>query len=574
MNSIRTRVIALTLVMTACGIGFTAWLALVGTEQALRRQTEKSLEVDAAIYQSFINYGVDHRDWSGVQGLAEKLSAKHHRRIAITTPQGTVLADSDRADGGTPRPLPPAPTARLDPANPAVMGMVESSGPGDTTTTVLPTAAIQQALACLKINKLPFDAASAELGVITPDPDATLTGEQLSGFSRCLEIATPASPEVDQFLTRVMDCLRTAGLTPVRLGQEVRVVETTAQAKASRDACDAQAVAASIAPPANLYLGTRDGAARLVRSTWGTTAPLIAALLAAAALAAWVLGRRITTPIVRLAGSARALEAGDYTQPIPTHRTREVGDLSSALDSLAESLKRNEELRKQMVSDIAHELRNPLNTMAGTLEAIRDGVIKPSPAVLESLSEESMHLNGLVSDLQDLAVADAGGLHVTPVPADLADLVGAAVTAHRPSAELKGLELNFEATGSNLAMVDPVRFRQVLDNLLTNARRHTNAGSISVRVQDRDVVVADTGDGMSPDAIDNIFERFWRADASRSRATGGAGLGLPIAVELVRAHDARLTVESAIGRGSIFRITGLSAPSAATPQPAETTDQK
>jgi signal transduction histidine kinase len=232
---------------------------------------------------------------------------------------------------------------------------------------------------------------------------------------------------------------------------------------------------------------------------------------------------------------------------------------------MADALECAEQLRRTMVSDVAHELRTPLTNMRGYLEAISDGVISPTPATISSLHEEALLLNRLVDDLQDLALADAGQLRLWRCPTDLGLLAEQAVAVFRPRMDLKGVVCALRvAPGLPLADLDAERVGQVLRNLLNNALMYTPAGGVvTVEVRERgggaipalEVSVEDTGVGIAPDDLPLVFERFYRADRSRNRSTGGAGLGLTIVRRLVEAHGGDVTVNSTLGVGSRFTFT-------------------
>jgi two-component system sensor histidine kinase BaeS len=189
------------------------------------------------------------------------------------------------------------------------------------------------------------------------------------------------------------------------------------------------------------------------------------------------------------------------------------------------------------------------------LEAAQDGVLPLDPALVRSLIEESGLLERLVADLQDLALADAGRLALHPEERDAADLAEQAVAAHRAQAEVSDVDLRFAAEPV-VVHADPARLRQALGNLVSNAIRHTPAGgSVSVTVHgDATFTVTDTGSGIAAEHVPHIFDRFYRADPSRSRATGGSGLGLAITKHLVDAHGGTLDVTSTPGKGSTFTI--------------------
>jgi two-component system sensor histidine kinase BaeS len=225
---------------------------------------------------------------------------------------------------------------------------------------------------------------------------------------------------------------------------------------------------------------------------------------------------------------------------------------------MAENLENTERLRRNMVADVAHELRTPLSNLRGYLEAISDGVVQPDETTIRSLSEEAATLSRLIDDLQELSLADAGELKLITQPEDIARLIREAVTTSQAKATAKGLtfttDLPEELPEVN---IDLHRIRQVLLNLLENAVAHTREGGrITVSARQRDgqvyISVADTGEGIPPEDLPMIFERFYRVDKSRTRATGGSGLGLTIAKRLVEAHGGTIEVRSQPGRGSVF----------------------
>ena len=275
-----------------------------------------------------------------------------------------------------------------------------------------------------------------------------------------------------------------------------------------------------------------------------------------AAIAAIFLARRIVGPVEALTAAARLMEGGDLSRRVKVDSRDEVGSLAGAFNSMADSLTRAERLRRNMVNDIAHELRTPLTNIRCHLETLQDGMASPTPEMIDSLYEEAILLNGLIDDLQDLALAEAGQLRLEPRPIAVADEVNLAVAGLRRQAHERGLTIDIEIPES-LAPVqaDPRRLGQSLRNLLRNAITHTPAGG-NIRVSARDVeagvefMVQDTGHGIDPEHLPYIFERFYRADSSRDRATGGAGLGLAIVKQLILAHGGQIRAESVKGQGT------------------------
>jgi len=214
-----------------------------------------------------------------------------------------------------------------------------------------------------------------------------------------------------------------------------------------------------------------------------------------------------------------------------------------------------------MVADVAHELRTPLSNLKGYLEAISDGVVTPDEKTIRSLSEEASTLSRLVDDLQELSLADAGEIKLVREPADIVGLIKDTAAGMKAKADARGIVLTDDLPAKLPAVnIDSQRIRQVLSNLLENAVAHTDKGGrITVAAREREgqiqVSVADTGEGIPAKDLPLIFERFYRVDRSRTRKTGGSGLGLTIAKRLVEAHGGTIEVKSEAGKGSTFTFT-------------------
>lgn len=291
-----------------------------------------------------------------------------------------------------------------------------------------------------------------------------------------------------------------------------------------------------------------------------TRSLLVAGLLAGAlAIAlAVVLSARIVGPIQALTEAARRLQGGDFSHRVPVRGPDELGKLALAFNAMADGLARSERLRRTMVGDVAHDLRTPLTNVGGFLEALEDGIISATPAVVTSMMEEVLLLNRLIDDLQDLALAEAGQLRLDLAALDLRSELDVAATAVRPQAEAKGLCVRVLPTPEGLQVTaDPARVHQVLRHLLSNALTHSSEGGVITLAArpgatpgEVEVEVRDTGAGIAPEHLPDVFERFYRADPSRTRSTGGTGLGLTIVKQLVEAHGGRVRIESALGQGT------------------------
>lgn len=283
--------------------------------------------------------------------------------------------------------------------------------------------------------------------------------------------------------------------------------------------------------------------------------------VAIALLLTFVLSRRILAPVRALTQAARRFGKGEFSRRVDYRGQGEMAELAQSFNSMAEDLEHTEHLRRNMVADIAHELRTPLSNLSGYLEAIGDGIVRPDDATIRSLSEEASSLSRLVDDLQELSLADTGSLKLVLQTADIAAIISETVTAIQAKAASRGLTVAADmAGGLPPVMVDTHRIRQVLHNLLENAVIHTDSGgSITVSAAREGgyirISVTDTGEGIPADELPRIFERFYRVDKSRTRATGGTGLGLTIARRLVEAHGGAISVESTPGKGTTFRFT-------------------
>ena len=283
--------------------------------------------------------------------------------------------------------------------------------------------------------------------------------------------------------------------------------------------------------------------------------------VAIALLITFFLSRRILAPVKALTLAARRLGQGDFSQRVQFKDKSEVGELAQTFNSMANDLERAEQLQRNMVADVAHELRTPLSNIRGYLEAIRDGVVEPDAATIRSLDEEASLLSQLVDDLQELSLAETGELKLVCQTEDIARLIKQTVAAVQAQAATKGLSVSIDLPDKLPPVnIDSHRIGQVLRNLLENAVTHTAKGgaiSIAARQQDNwvEVSVADTGEGIPAEELPNIFERFYRVDKSRARATGSSGLGLTIAKRLVEAHGGKIEVQSEPGKGSRFSFT-------------------
>jgi signal transduction histidine kinase len=283
--------------------------------------------------------------------------------------------------------------------------------------------------------------------------------------------------------------------------------------------------------------------------------------VAIALIITFFLSRRILAPVKSLTLATKRLGLGDFSQRVQSKDRSEVGELAHTFNAMAGDLERAEWLKRNMIADVAHELRTPLSNIRGYLEAVRDGVIESDVNTFRSLDEEATLLSRLVDDLQELSLAEAGELKLICQPSDISELIKQTVAVARAQAVTKGISLSIDVTDKlPLVNIDSYRIHQVMRNLLENAVAYTTNGD-AIRVTARrndnyiEVSVTDTGEGIPNEDLPNIFERFYRVDKSRARATGGSGLGLTIAKRFVEAHGGQIEARSELGKGSCFTFT-------------------
>ncbi len=265
--------------------------------------------------------------------------------------------------------------------------------------------------------------------------------------------------------------------------------------------------------------------------------------------------RRFAQPLGDVMDAVHRLAGGDYSARVEVDGPAEIRALGSAVNTMAARLESGEEQRRNLVADIAHEVRTPLAIIRGNIEGVLDGVYPADEAHLGPVLEEVDVIARLIDDLHTLSSAEAGVLRLHREPVDLAELIQDVTTSFAAQSEARGVELAAHASVDPIVSVDPARIRQVLENLLTNALRHTEpGGSIEVRLDSAgagyEVSVRDTGTGIPPDVLPHIFERYRKAPDST-----GSGLGLAIARRLVEAHGGTIAAESTLGEGTTIRFT-------------------
>lgn len=300
---------------------------------------------------------------------------------------------------------------------------------------------------------------------------------------------------------------------------------------------------------------------------------LVAAIAATlvAVIISIIVSRRIVGPIQSMTEASTGIAGGDYHRRVAIPSEDELGTLAHSFNIMAETLEQTEQRRVALIGDVAHELRTPLAIVRSSVEAIADEAVPPDPEHLAEIQREIARLQRLVTDMENLSRAEAGQIHLTRQPADVAVLIRAATTRLQSQFEDKRVALVVVVPDAPPTIpLDADRIQQVLINLLGNALHYTPSGGrvcVSARLiiptpPERnsdgavEISVLDTGIGIAQEHISHLFERFYRVDKSRSRLGGGSGIGLTIARHLVEAHGGRIWVESqGVGKGSTFMFT-------------------
>lgn len=296
----------------------------------------------------------------------------------------------------------------------------------------------------------------------------------------------------------------------------------------------------------------------------------LAIALTAAGFVTWYIARRMTRPLEQLAAVARRLSDGDYAARAPSFGAGpEISALTTTINEVAAQLQTTEDTRRRLLADLAHELRTPLATIGAYLDGLDDGVTQWSAQTSHVLRDQADRLGRLSEDLAEVSRAEEGHLGLDLAPTSVGELVTAGAQGVQAGYAAKGVQLRVlgpahdgaDGAAAAAVTVDRDRILQVLTNLLTNALRHTPAGATvtvgaALTTRAVTITVSDTGEGISPEALPHVFERFYRADAARDRQSGGSGIGLTIARAIAVAHGGTLEAASAgPGRGATFTLT-------------------
>ena len=573
------RLLATSVVIAVAAIASTAWLATQTTSRAIRQEQGRSLADDKSVYDMVVSYAATHRDWAGIQHLIEARAADIDRRITLMSVDREVIADSKPGVSlaGT-RVSAAVDPLRLDPGLIGGADGIDARAVGpyrlpEKERAELRTAAEGQlkCMASVGINGVLQQRADGRPTVRATNADTNGLGGHCAAKFR----TTTATEDraLAQLATMTGRCLGLSGRSRMTIDRDFAVLSMTvspddrsldvgtARTRACLRKARVDQLRPYVAPPALLFVTDPDSAVQepvfsLSRANILRILGVTGGVLFATVLITVVTGRRLIRPLRAL--TEAAAQPLDRFPTMPVTRHDEIGYLARALNDLNERRARAEAQRRRMVSDIAHELRNPLTNIRAWLEAVQDGVVRTGPAVLDLLHDEASVLHHIIDDLSDLAAADAGTLRIHREPVHVRDVLAQVLASQSSTASSGRITLALNVEADPVAVVDPVRLRQMVGNLLSNAIRYTPAGG-TVRLtaaagDDLTVVVSDTGIGIVEADLPHIFDRFWRADSSRARATGGSGLGLPIARQLAEAHGGTLTARSRPGEGTTMTL--------------------
>ncbi|MFD0902118.1 sensor histidine kinase [Actinomadura sediminis] len=560
LRRFRARVFALIVLVALVSTGATAWLTAYTTGERLTESAAVEQDTVDTVHRELVEYGTLHGTWEGVDRTVGELSARTGERIRLSTLDGVVIADTDTLAGRTARPPSARPATFLD-ARPRLADEPPAWRDG-VVALIDHRRRVLRLATCLTRDSVPIG--RADLGDGRWTVVASGPGGASESMKRCLARGGSSADERRADERELSACLA----SPPR-AEETPVRDPWSGDGGPSPRCAERVYADRLRPLApvtlKLELGFRDERVRPVAIEPERALPAAGAVAALVIVCTVLLSRRMLSSIAAVGQAALRLGSGDLSGRVRVRGDDEIADLAVAFNLMADSLQRSEERQRQMISDIAHELRTPLANIRGYLEALHDGVLAPDRGLFASLHEEAVLQQRLIDDLQELALAESGRLVLHRAPVDAAELLETVRTAHRAIAETAGVTLAVRAPGDGPPPIDadPDRLRQAIGNLVTNAVRATPPGgavTLGVDVPDDPraggvvVTVADTGCGIGPEDLPRVFDRFWRADAARGRDTGGRGLGLAIAREIVLAHGGSLTAESTLGAGSTFTI--------------------
>jgi len=568
-NSLLARLLIVATAVAVTSVVGTAWLASTTAARFDLQEYEENQKADAHIVSELSAYAATHSSWVSVGPFIDNLAEETGRRIAIRGTLDATIADTDKnlvVPDGQSVPIDPLSTAFT--ANGPVDGEIDSRITGPYRLTAAERAALdaiaEQLADCLGPRATVSHLPTGRPVVTVDEPSDGCNTESLARPVESERIALSALVE------RVNACLEVDGIPPLEsITTDFGVVGSStdkrdeAQVQECMHTARAEQLQPWVAPPVTATMtdevGDQRGPLDLTRGSIARIALISVLILALVMGVTLVIGLPIIRRVRALTDAAERMADGDAGTQVPVRGDDELTRLSEAFNQMARQRERSDYLRTQLIGDVAHELRTPLTNLLGWLEAAEDGVARYDAELNASLLMETRQLTRIVADLQTLTVAEDRGLRLRDDDLDLGGLLATVIESHSRRAEVEGVTLELRLQPNLELRGDGGRLRQVVDNLLTNALDHTpRGGRITVTADTQDgsirIQVADTGSGIASEDLPSVFERFWRADKSRARVSGGSGLGLSIVRKLVEAHHGTVTVTSEIGHGTVFTV--------------------
>ncbi|MBL1100201.1 sensor histidine kinase [Streptomyces coffeae] len=587
-RSLLIRLLAVSALVSVCSITATAWAVVKTTAVVLSRERGQALADDARIYDTLLGYAATHPSWSGIRPTVDRLAQSTGHRIVLLGRDGHPWADSAAGRHGPFQP-PQKATAVIDPL--AVDPELSKDTDDGSGTQRIDSRAVgpfqlpeedserlkiiaNRVVLCLRdrgdvqahVQMTP----GGRPKVVVAGPGGTLALGNSGCVTTVLTDPTPPEAKALASLTALVNaCLarRHADAVTVHLDGSWEPQTRHALPSSTVSSClttsRSQQLAPYVAPAALMYVSSPGRTA----TTFFDVSPANRLRIAGWAAAVLVLtvtvttlaGIRLVKPLRTLTTAAMHMEAGEVSTRVPVRGGDEIARLSAAFNAMSERREQLESARRDMTNDIAHELRTPVSNIRGWLEAVEDGLARADPGLVTSLLGQALQLQHIIDDLRDLSAAEAGELRLALEPVHVTELLSAIVMANQATATAACVTVSVTDNGPVPVMADPVRLRQMIGNLVSNAIRHTPAGGsvvLSSRVEYETVVidVADTGSGLSADELPHVFDRFWRAEKSRSRQSGGSGLGLAIVRRLAEAHKGTISAVSVPNVGSTFTL--------------------
>ncbi|MDI1465014.1 HAMP domain-containing sensor histidine kinase [Catellatospora sp. KI3] len=546
----KLRVFVLVALVALVAMGVSTYLTLRFAENQVASSTQSQQQTLRELADRITKYGRDHGTWERVADLARQLAQQNGKRIRLETQETRVVIVDTALLLGQPNDPVTEMTASVDPRPQFELNRAE---------WVKGRSAVLQAMELYR-QEIRFA--------------ACLTRNSVDPVAVSLQGGVPTFSYFDAAPTVVQDCRQGLVSMPrvldddrIEIQQCELATYPTDPAKGTRT--ESAAVLAEQTCLQEAYLTRISGTgpeplqlAVAVEETTISATPVALAVSAVAVpiiLCTLLLSRHVLRPIRELTLAARRFGQGALDQRVAVAGGGELARLAQDFNNMADSLQRSEEQQRRMIADVAHELRTPLSNLRAYLEALEDGLVTPDAALFHSLHEEVLLQQRIVDDLQTLALAEAGRLRYHWSTVSLSELLESCRTAHQPSASTAAVELKVTAEPGVFVRADAYRLRQALGNLVTNAVRHSPAGSTVTLSAARSgpsavLAVTDRGSGIAAADRAHVFDRFWRADRARSRTSGGSGLGLAITRQIVLDHQGDITLISELAQGTTFTI--------------------